>query len=220
MGNSQSTNPSADGTKHVFSSSTPINFSPDLLSSLESTPETNSSRQKNLELHIQQRVAEELEKIRTNQENLLEAARKRIAEETQKAEASAAAAAPSKTEKAKETGKDLAEKGANLLDVPSLPSLPSPSSLLPQSLGGKDPAEEERKSQSSKKVADEIEKLKTQLAQRKVLKELPKDVEKARGDVVSCLRVNDRRPLDCWKEVEVFKLAVKRLEDDFVSRVL
>ena len=94
--------------------------------------------------------------------------------------------------------------------------------LLPDSLTkSKKPSEEEqRKAASSKKVAAEIEKLKSQLSQRKVLKDLPKDVEKARDDVVSCLRVNDRRPLDCWKEVEVFKRAVKGLEDEFVRKVL
>ena len=93
--------------------------------------------------------------------------------------------------------------------------------LLPSALQSSGPTEEEqRKAQTSKKVSEEIEKLKKQLSQRKVLKDLPKDVEKARGDVVSCLRVNDRRPLDCWKEVEVFKMAVKELEDDFVRKVL
>ncbi len=62
--------------------------------------------------------------------------------------------------------------------------------------------------------------MKKQLAERKVLKELPQDVEKARSAVVSCLRVNDRRPLDCWKEVEGFKKEVRKMEDKFVGEIL
>ena len=47
-----------------------------------------------------------------------------------------------------------------------------------------------------------------------------KGVEKARGEVVTCLRVNDRRPLDCWREVEAFKREVGRLEKGFLGRVM
>ena len=47
-----------------------------------------------------------------------------------------------------------------------------------------------------------------------------KGVEKAKEDVVKCLRINDRRPLDCWQEVEVFKKEVGRLEKDFLGRVI
>ena len=209
MGNSQST--PSDTTKHVFSSDTPINFSPDLISSLESTPETNSSRARTLDLHIQQRVAEELERIQKGESQKLDAARKRIAEEGEKIEFK-----EEKGKKSEGTGKG--ESGGNILDLSNISAM----DLLPSSLTGDDSGSEEsqRKSQSSQKVATEIEKLKSQLSQRKVLKNLPKDVEKARDDVVSCLRVNDRRPLDCWKEVEVFKRSVKELEDDFVRKLL
>ena len=47
-----------------------------------------------------------------------------------------------------------------------------------------------------------------------------KAVEKAKQDVVTCLRLNDRRPLDCWKEVEAFKKEVGRLEKGFLGRIL
>ena len=47
-----------------------------------------------------------------------------------------------------------------------------------------------------------------------------KAVEKAKEDMVSCLRKNDRRPLDCWKEVEVFKREVGRLERGYLGKVL
>lgn len=45
-------------------------------------------------------------------------------------------------------------------------------------------------------------------------------VESARGDVIKCLRGNDRRPLDCWREVEAFKDGVRRLEGSWVESVV
>lgn len=64
--------------------------------------------------------------------------------------------------------------------------------------------------------------LKEKLKRRKMKEEVVKDkaVEKAKGEVVNCLRLNDRRPLDCWREVEVFKGEVARLERDFLGRVM
>jgi MICOS complex subunit MIC19 len=46
------------------------------------------------------------------------------------------------------------------------------------------------------------------------------EVEKARDDVVRCLRGNDRRPLDCWREVEAFREEVRRLEGKWVEKVV
>lgn len=68
----------------------------------------------------------------------------------------------------------------------------------------------------------EIESLKGKLQQRRVKEEVTSDegVNKARDEVVRCLRVNDRRPLDCWKEVETFRREVGRLEGAFLGRVL
>jgi len=54
-------------------------------------------------------------------------------------------------------------------------------------------------------------------ARKKVDKASP-EVEKARGNLVTCLRTNDRRPLDCWEEVESFKKEVGMLEKRFVER--
>ncbi|KIW70703.1 hypothetical protein PV04_02948 [Phialophora macrospora] len=171
-----------ESTKHVFASDTPIQFSQELIDSLQASAETNSTRAKTLELHIQQRVAEELEKIKKHESAALEAIRKKIAEES-----------------------------------PSDSSSLSPKDLIP---GIQNDEEQKRKAQSSQKVQQEIEKLKQQLGQRKTLKELPKEVEDARQDVISCLRINDRKPLDCWKEVEIFKREVRKLEENYVSSVL
>lgn len=81
-------------------------------------------------------------------------------------------------------------------------------------------AEKARKNASSQKVAEEIKKLERALGERKVLKDLPKEVEDARSEVISCLRLNDRQPLNCWKEVEIFKREVRKLEEQFVGKVL
>ena len=71
-------------------------------------------------------------------------------------------------------------------------------------------------------MQEEIEALKENLKRSQVRDDVANDkaVEKAKADVVSCLRINDRRPLDCWQEVETFKKEVSRLEKQFLGRVL
>lgn len=82
-------------------------------------------------------------------------------------------------------------------------------------------AEKQRqKDMSRDSVTKEIEQMRTKLEQRKKLEQVDKDLEKAKEAVVSCLRTNDRRPLDCWKEVEAFKKEVGRLERDFVEKTI
>ena len=71
-------------------------------------------------------------------------------------------------------------------------------------------------------MQEDIEKLKGKLKERQLKEDIMKDGElnKAKDKVVACLRLNDRRPLDCWKEVEVFKREVGRLEGAFLGKVL
>lgn len=69
-------------------------------------------------------------------------------------------------------------------------------------------------------VSKEVQALRTKLEQRKGVREVPEAVEVARGEVVRCLRENDRRPLDCWREVERFKEEVRRLEKGWVEKVI
>ena len=69
-------------------------------------------------------------------------------------------------------------------------------------------------------VSKEVQALRAKLEQRKGVREVPEAVETARGDVVRCLRENDRRPLDCWREVERFKEEVRRLEKGWVEKVI
>jgi MICOS complex subunit MIC19 len=82
-------------------------------------------------------------------------------------------------------------------------------------------AEQERKNQlSHNSVSKEVEELRKKLAERKKLEELDPAVEKARDELIQCLRYNDRRPLDCWEQREAFKQAVGRLEKQFVERTI
>ena len=69
-------------------------------------------------------------------------------------------------------------------------------------------------------IQKEITALRQRLESRKKLRDLDRGVKRAKDEVVSCLRTHDRRPLDCWKEVETFKKEVARLEEAFVDRAL
>lgn len=69
-------------------------------------------------------------------------------------------------------------------------------------------------------VGKEVEALRKKLEERKQIRALPEDVEQSRNKVIECLRVNDRRPLDCWQEVEDFKNEVKKLEKSWVDKVV
>ncbi|KAL2136416.1 hypothetical protein VTI74DRAFT_3850 [Chaetomium olivicolor] len=73
---------------------------------------------------------------------------------------------------------------------------------------------------SRQEVSKAIDDLRAKLEERRKVRQLPDSVESARNDVVRCLRENDRRPLDCWREVEAFKEEVRRLEKGWVDKVL
>lgn len=66
----------------------------------------------------------------------------------------------------------------------------------------------------------EIQELKRKLEERKKLQDVGGSVEKAKESVVKCLRDHDRRPLDCYREVESFKEEVRRLEGAWVEKVV
>ncbi|KAF2190513.1 hypothetical protein K469DRAFT_746993 [Zopfia rhizophila CBS 207.26] len=79
---------------------------------------------------------------------------------------------------------------------------------------------QKQKEMSRDSVTKEIEALKKKLDERKRLEQVDPRVNKAKEEVVACLRVNDRRPLDCWKEVENFRREVGRLEKEFVEKTI
>lgn len=66
----------------------------------------------------------------------------------------------------------------------------------------------------------DVSELRKKLEQRKKIAELDENVESAKQDVTKCLRDHDRRPLDCWKEVETFKTEVRRLEGAWVEKIV
>lgn len=69
-------------------------------------------------------------------------------------------------------------------------------------------------------VQGDIRELKTKLEKNKRVRELDENVDKAKSEVVKCLKENDRRPLDCWAQVEKFKREVARLEDSWIQKVV
>ncbi|KAK4682829.1 hypothetical protein QC764_119620 [Podospora pseudoanserina] len=76
-------------------------------------------------------------------------------------------------------------------------------------------------SKTSYTVSKEVQALQKKLEERKRIRsQLPESLENARSGVVRCLRENDRRPLDCWREVEAFKDEVRRVEKGWVEKVV
>ncbi|KAL8781156.1 MAG: hypothetical protein Q9213_006124 [Squamulea squamosa] len=189
-----SSKPSPSSTQHVFTSESPVTFSPDLINALLASPETDSTRSKDLELHIQRRVHSELERLDAEQS-------KRLAEIQQQISLS-----PDSTTKSIHPDGQTPDQS--------------------KSTGGVDykaAAEGDKlRDLSRQSVQKEIDMLKEKLQRRKIKEEVVKDkaIEKAKGEVVNCLRLNDRRPLDCWREVETFKEEVGRLEKEYLSKVM
>ena len=72
-------------------------------------------------------------------------------------------------------------------------------------------------------VVREIEGLKEKLKGSRLTEGMVGDASEVRtvkDRLVKCLRENDRRPLDCYKEVEQFKKEVARLERGFLGKVM
>ncbi|RDL41089.1 putative altered inheritance of mitochondria protein 13, mitochondrial [Venustampulla echinocandica] len=156
--------------QQVWKSDTPVRFSPELMNSLQSSPETDSTRAKTLELHIQSRVESELKKLQERAGKDFEELQAKISAQQE----------PEKGKSAGDTLRDLGRES----------------------------------------VQNDVKELKKKLEQRRKLADVDESVEKAKSDVVKCLRENDRRPLDCWKEVQTFKDEVRRLEEVWVEKVV
>ncbi|KAF7122682.1 hypothetical protein CNMCM5793_000792 [Aspergillus hiratsukae] len=210
MGAGSSKPEASAGSKHVFTSNAPIQFSSNLVEALQTNTETDSSRAKSLELQIQARVAQELKRLREREQQTLAEIEKRL----QAAEAKDSAPAASPSSKPNITY----PAGSLNLDAPRIPfagreyEAPAPSTAAADQPINRDLSRES--------VNAEIEQLRAKLEGRRKLVEMDEGVERARQEVVTCLRLNDRRPLDCWKEVEGFKREVARLEEKFVDRVV
>ncbi|KAK0121664.1 hypothetical protein ONS95_009951 [Cadophora gregata] len=172
---SGSSKPDTAPKTQVWTSETPVRFSQGLVDSLQSSSETDSTRAKTLELHIQARVSEELKKLQD-----------KAAKDFEELSAKISAAEDSIKNKAGE-GKS---EGDHLRQL------------------------------GREAVQNDVEGLKKKLEQRRKLADVDDGVEKAKSEVVKCLRANDRRPLDCWKEVETFRQEVRRLEGVWVEKIV
>ncbi|EED19353.1 conserved hypothetical protein [Talaromyces stipitatus ATCC 10500] len=219
MGAGASKPEASAGSKHIFASETPVQFSANLVEALQSSKETDSSRAKSLELHIQARVAEELERLRQREKQTLEEIEKRVAAELPDRKVfTAPASSPSYAAPAGSLDLDAPRIpfAGREFDAPLFPIDPAtvtpPQASQPQSPAVVDPSREA--------VLKDIERLRSKLESRKKLATLDDNVEQAKSEVVNCLRINDRRPLDCWKEVESFKQEVAKLERAFVDKVV
>ena len=81
-----------------------------------------------------------------------------------------------------------------------------------------DTSSQQDSGRSHDSVNKEIMDLRTKLDARKKIEKMTPEVEKSKEELVTCLRKNDRRPLDCWKEVESFKTEVGKLEQAFIRK--
>ncbi|KFY10377.1 hypothetical protein V492_05063 [Pseudogymnoascus sp. VKM F-4246] len=176
MGSSAS-KPASTAPSHVWQSETPVRFSQELVDSLQSSTETDSTRANTLELHVQARVAEELKRLQAREESTL----------------------------------------AALLEAEKNEATPDAASSAESSAG------DTLRGLGRESVAKDVAKLRERLEQRKKMREvgeLDQEVDRARGEVVKCLRGNDTRPLDCWREVKAFREGVARLEGGWVEKVV
>ncbi|KAG8628733.1 hypothetical protein KVT40_002598 [Elsinoe batatas] len=182
----------ADPSQYVFSAETPVRFSQQVLDQLQNSPDTDSTRARNIELQVQQRVQTELARIRDIEASRLVDLAASITPENDEEPSPSTSNSDSDS-----TSESLGSKISSALT------------------GGSADAD---KTHSSVKA--EIEKMKAKLDSRRKLEKPSAEVEKAKDDLVQCLRVNDRRPLDCWKEVEEFKVQVGKLERVFLEKSL
>jgi len=138
------------------------NFARIILLTAYKQGQTDASRARLIELHIESRVAERLKELHVKESALLHDAQQKLSKQDD--------------------------------------SAPTESKI------------------SSRQVSKEVEELRKRLEARKQVRDLPAEVETARGEVVRCLREHDRRPLDCWEEVDRFKREVKKLEQGWVDK--
>jgi altered-inheritance-of-mitochondria protein 13 len=168
------------------------------ISTLANTTKTDSSRAKNLELIIQQRVTAELQKHLQKADSKFTSLSESISNESD---------SPSRS-----------SSGPSLTEKPLLSRLTEKITGSSSEEPAQAPTESKQTGLDRNAVAKDLEDLRKKLNSRKRIMEKDDAVEKAKDAVVACLKVNDRRPLDCWQEVEKFKAEVGRLERTFVDK--
>ncbi|KAI7222692.1 hypothetical protein KC333_g919 [Hortaea werneckii] len=199
--------------QHIFNADAPVSFSQNVLNSLQTNPESDTTRARTAELKVQHRVNAELQRIRDTQAQQLE---QLTASLTTSAATSADDTVPSNLAITSEPSKDPTSLAYHL-SSPFYQDHSGATSSATSTAHTLDTPFDSGRSHDS--VAREIMDLKTKLEQRKRTDKASPEVEKAKETMVQCLRMNDRRPLDCWQEVEQFKREVGRLERGFVEKV-
>ncbi|KAK5126167.1 hypothetical protein LTR08_005020 [Meristemomyces frigidus] len=187
---------------HVFTADAPVSFSQSVLDALQRNPETDSTRALTTEHKLQTRVNAELSRIRDAQSQALADLTSALTTHPPAPDAPPPAA----------HGRDPHTLAAHL----SSPFYQDHSASKPVAPVMDTPADSGRSHDS---VEKELGDLRDKLAGRRQVAQVPEGVERARGLVVQCLRVKDRRPLDCWREVEAFRVEVGKVERAFVERV-
>ncbi|KAI5305346.1 DEAD-box type RNA helicase [Ascosphaera pollenicola] len=203
--------------KHIFSSETPFQFSQDFVQQLQSSSETDASRAQSLELHIQNRVAQELERIQKREAQTLADLEKRLGESNSPAEVN-------------ETSKQVPALPELTLESPRIPFAGPGNFREVEALAAKGGLATETtdaanattpyRSLTSQSLSQQITDLKTRLAARPGARELDPTVQESRQELVNCLKSNDKRPLLCWEQVEQFKEQVSRLQQKWVDKVV
>ncbi|KAJ5612148.1 hypothetical protein N7510_005342 [Penicillium lagena] len=219
MGAGSSKPEAAADSKHVFSSNSPVQFSSNLVEALQSSSETDSSRAKTIELEIQSRVASELARLREREQQTLAEIEKRLAEVRDSGESTPV---PTTKKSVVPAAGYVSSAGSLDLDAPRIPFAGREHDPLPafEPVSASPSGGAANRQVSSTSVMSEIEQLRSKLDGRRKLAELDEGVARAQSEVVGCLRLNDRRPLDCWKEVDAFKREVARMEEAFVDRIV
>jgi len=179
--------------QHVFNADAPVRLSQSVLSSLQGNADSDSTRAKDVEHKIQSRVNAELKRIRAGQASQLERLTASLT-----------------TDRAEPSADEQPQHDPNSL----LAHLSSP--FYQDHSGGSKTSADSGRSHDS--VHREVADLRSKLDLRKKLERVSPEVEKAKEELVSCLRTNDRRPLDCWQEVETFKTEVGKLEKAFIQK--
>ncbi|RMY17048.1 hypothetical protein D0867_06309 [Hortaea werneckii] len=198
--------------QHIFNADAPVSFSQNVLNSLQTNPESDTTRARTAELKVQHRVNAELQRIRDTQAQQLE---QLTASLTTSAPGDDTTIIPSNLAITSEPSKDPTSLAYHL-SSPFYQDHSGAASATSTAHTLDSPFDSGRSHDS---VAKEIMDLKTKLEQRKRTDKASPEVEKAKESMVQCLRMNDRRPLDCWQEVEQFKREVGRLERGFVEKV-
>ncbi|KAJ5263238.1 hypothetical protein N7478_010843 [Penicillium angulare] len=217
MGAGSSKPEAAGGSKHVFASNSPVQFSSNLVEALQNNGETDASRTKAVELEIQNRVAQELKRLHEREQQTLAEIEKRLAsaKDTGSIPISSSTGPIAKST----TGVPI---GSLNLDAPRIPFAGREHDAPSIATAVETPAQDAalKRDVSSSSVNSEIEALRSRLDGRRKLVELDDEVAKAQTEVIGCLRLHDRRPLNCWKEVDAFKKEVAKMEAAFVDRIV